>query len=123
METPIERAVALPTGAALAEYDGMCLELANDLLSDHPRGSVLYVECDGSDTGARLGWRYHAAIVLDGIVYDAWHPHVRDTPKNYVEQVFGSGVEWEIFGDDESPEWERLAYTVRRRFRPERTSR
>lgn len=106
--------VLLPAGAALAEYDGFCLELVNDLLSDHPAGSILYVECASSEAGRRLGWRYHAALVLDGLVFDAWHPHVRLSPSKYVARVFGNGVEWEIFGgDSEDSERERLGYVVR----------
>lgn len=39
------------------------------------------------------------ALVLDGLVYDAWHPDVRLPPAEYVAEVFGD-VEWEIIGDD-----------------------
>jgi len=45
---------------------------------------------------------YHAALVLDGIVHDAWHPNVRLPPAEYVERVFGPGVTWELNpGSDE----------------------
>lgn len=78
------------TGYDLDDYDGMCLELVDDLLHAHPSGSILYVEPAGGP------WRYHAALVLDGLVYDAWHPDVRVAPAEYVRKVFGDGTPWEV---------------------------
>ncbi len=75
----------------LAEWEGNCLELVDDFLHRHPTGHILYVELDDHPR-----WRYHAALLLDGIVYDAWHPTVQLPPAEYVETVFGSGVTWEI---------------------------
>jgi hypothetical protein len=74
----------------LSEWDGWCLELVNELLIQHPTGSILYVE---PSSGM---WKYHAALVLDGLVYDAWHPDVRLPPNEYVEAVFGPGTSWEL---------------------------
>lgn len=89
--------VELPRGRALREYDGWCLELVDSLLHKHPTGRVLYVgPLDGHPT-----WQWHAALVLDGIVYDAWHPMVRLPPAEYVAEVFGGGVEWEVIEGDE----------------------
>jgi hypothetical protein len=85
------RLVHLPTAQALAAYEGLCLELVNDLLAAHPTGHILWV-----DTPHHPTWRYHVALVLDGLVYDAWHPAVRATPAEYVRRVFGAGAEWEI---------------------------
>lgn len=88
--------VALPNGEELKQWDGQCLELVDSLLHKHPSGSVLYVELAG-----RPGpWRWHAALVLDGLVHDAWHPAVRCAPAEYVERVFGRGVEWEVISGD-----------------------
>ncbi len=70
--------VELPSGAALQEWDGWCLELVDHLLHQHPSGKVLYVD----QPNAR--WKYHAALVLGGLVYDAWHPDVRLPPREYV---------------------------------------
>lgn len=69
--------VDLPTD--LAPWDGWCLELVDSLLHQHPTGDILYVE---PRPGSRMWrrWKYHAALVLDGIVYDAWHPEVRLPP-------------------------------------------
>ena len=83
-------AVALPTD--LEPWDGFCLELVNDLLHKHPTGQVLYVEPEFGP------WRYHAAMLLDGIVYDAWHPEVRLPPAEYVRSVFGDSATWEVIG-------------------------
>lgn len=87
----VHGSVDLPTD--LARWDGWCLELVNELLGRHPTGKVLYVELP------RGPWRYHAALVLDGIVYDAWHPDVQKAPADYVAHVFGDmDPEWEVFG-------------------------
>ena len=76
---------------------GACLELVNDLLWSHPEGQVLYVE----DLPEDSPWRWHAALLLDGLVYDAWHPHVRLSPVEYVREVFGPGTKWEVITDEE----------------------
>lgn len=99
-------AVDLPTGKDLAEYDGFCVELVDVLLKAHG-GDLLYVEpLDGVFDVGFGSWRYHAALVLDGLVYDAWHPDVRLPPAEYVAHVFGDDVTWEINPgreDDEGP--------------------
>lgn len=87
--------VELPTADVLAEWDGLCLELVNSLLHAHPTGEVLWVE---PRHGSRMWrrWKYHAALVLDGLVWDAWHPEVRLPPAEYVAAVFGAGTPWEM---------------------------
>lgn len=87
--TPVD----LPSGSALNEWDGWCLELVDHLLHQHPSGQILYVD---NLTGH---WKYHAALVLDGLVYDAWHPEARLPPAEYVAAVFGD-VEWEVMSED-----------------------
>lgn len=86
-------AVTLPTD--LAPWEGWCLELVDSLLHQHPTGDILYVE---PNPRTRLGrrWKYHAAMVLDGVVYDAWHPEVRLPPAEYVAKVFGEWATWEL---------------------------
>lgn len=76
----------------LASYEGFCLELVSDILNAHPDGDVLYVE----NLPRRHRWRYHAVVVFDGLVYDAWHPDVRLPPAEYVKHVFGPRATWEI---------------------------
>lgn len=53
-------------------------------------------------SGKEEGWWYHAALVLEGVVYDAWHPDVRLPPEEFVRAVFGENATWEIFGPDPS---------------------
>jgi hypothetical protein len=94
--------VNLPTGDALAHFDGYCLELVDHLLHEHPTGKIIYVT---PRNGSRIGkrWRYHCALLLDGIVHDAWHPDARLPPAEYVEHVFGKRTKWEINpGSDEA---------------------
>lgn len=83
---------------SLSEFDGWCLELVNDLLHKYPDGEILYLEFVSGP------WKYHAALVLDGIVHDAWNPTVRLPPADYVRTVFGDGATWEI--NPGSDEWE-----------------
>ena len=84
----------------LSTWDGFCLELVDDLLGQHPSGDILYVELSRSHPR----WSWHAAMVLDGLVYDAWHPDVRLPPSEYVEHVFGSAAtSWEINPGSDAP--------------------
>ena len=78
--------------ADLDEWDGLCLEWVNEQLHTHEDGAILYVDLEALDHH----WRYHAALVLDGLVYDAWNPDVRLAPSEYVAHVFGHAVPWEI---------------------------
>ncbi len=82
--------VHLPTD--LSPYEGLCLELVDHLLHQHPDGAILYIDLE-DEPGP---WRYHAALLLDGLVYDAWFPEVRLPPEEYVAEVFGEGVVWEV---------------------------
>ena len=80
----------------LRKWDGWCLELVNELLKSHPEGAILYI--DGLPFYHR--WKYHAALLLDGVVYDAWHPDVRLPPDEYVRVVFDDLATWEINPSD-----------------------
>ena len=82
--------------AQLRAWNGACLELVDELLHSHPTGRILYVD---HLTGC---WRYHAVLVLNGLVYDAWHPKVRLPPAAYVRAVFGEHDDWEI---DPGTDW------------------
>lgn len=89
--------------AQLRKWDGWCLELVNELLHSHPSGDILYVDLEHDPLHR---WKYHAAIVLDGLVYDPWHPSARLPPADYVREVFGDGTPWEINpgADDDAPD-------------------
>lgn len=84
------RDVAFPVD--LDEWDGLCLEWVDEQLHAHEDGAILYVDLEAEDHH----WRYHAALVLDGIVYDAWFPDLRLPPGEHARQAFGPGVPWEI---------------------------
>lgn len=88
------RRVELPID--LCEWEGWCLELVNELLGSHPTGHILYVENIPDD----FGWKYHAALVLDGVVRDAWFPAACLPPAEYVRSVFGPGATWEVMADN-----------------------
>jgi len=77
--------------AELAKWDGWCMELVDELLTSHPNADVLWIDLPFHPT-----WTYHAVVVLDGIVYDAWHPSVCLPPAEYVREVFGVFATWEI---------------------------
>lgn len=85
------RRVTFP--ADLSEWEGWCVELVGQLIDEHG-GSLLWVEPRRGPLAER--WKHHAALVLDGLVYDAWHPTVRLPPAEYVAEVFGKGTPWEL---------------------------
>lgn len=80
----------------LSKYEGWCMELVNDLLTEYPAGEILWVQPPAGERWlAGTLWKYHAAAVFDGLVYDAWNPDVRLPPREYVKAVFGD-AEWEL---------------------------
>jgi hypothetical protein len=83
--------------AKLAEYEGFCGELVNDILNTLPdqAASILYLEgTDGETLLSVTGceWKYHMVLVVDGMVHDAWHPHVC-TVKEYLLNFTNSDIE------------------------------
>ena len=77
-------------GEGLVHWDGICLELVDHLLNTYPQGEILWVE------PLKGPWKYHAVLVLDGIVHDAWNPDVMLSPAEYVLVVFGPDTPWEM---------------------------
>lgn len=54
----------------LADYDGICGELANVLQKVTPNSKIVSVSGVGVfDTTA---WTYHTVVMVDGVVHDAW---------------------------------------------------
>lgn len=85
------------------------MEWVDAQLGEHPDGDILWIDFEPHQ---HPHWRYHAALVLDGIVYDAWFPNLGLSPKEHVRQVFGSDVLWEINpgqNEDEEPCNKRVA--------------
>lgn len=71
-------------------WEGDCLELVNQLLGTYPEADILWIDPKEGP------WKYHAVLVLNGIVHDAWHPEVMEPPATFVERVFGHGTPWEL---------------------------
>ena len=78
----------------LDSFDGLCMELVDEALHIWEDADILWVE---PVVGDRLlgKWRFHAVVVIAGIVHDAWHPTVLLPPRQYVATVFGD-VKWEL---------------------------
>ena len=82
----------------LVTYDGLCGELADDVLhevGDASRAAILYVE-----NLPFHDWNWHTVAVVDGVVHDAWHPKVMLAPEEYVRNVFGDEATFEVFGSE-----------------------
>lgn len=79
----------------LEEWEGLCLELVDELLHSHPEGRVLYIELAGHPR-----WTWHAALLLDGVVYDAWKPFARLGPEDHVKTFYPEAVSWEVISSE-----------------------
>ena len=80
-----------------SEYDGLCIDAADEILGMFERGDghVLYVEDVSGESFTPLFcgtvvWRYHAAAVIDGLVFDPWCPGEPLTVGEYLAAGFGS---------------------------------
>jgi len=86
-------------GLELADFDGICGELADDLLHEHEAlpCALLWIDFP---SGSREGWSYHMVAIIDGRVHDAWRPGFEFEPERYVAEAFpGEELEWEICGE------------------------
>lgn len=90
---------------SLDEYDGMCGELADNILQWLDLGDrvcILYIEphypLDDIDNGIdRWGWRFHMVVLVDGLVHDAWFPTLVLPPDEYIEAAFpDQELRWEV---------------------------
>jgi hypothetical protein len=52
------------------EFDGACIDFAGEFIDSIQRGRLAYFE-----TPDNHNWKYHAAVVIDGIVHDLWEEH------------------------------------------------
>lgn len=94
-----ERQSAVNIAAQVAEenggldsYDGLCMELVDDVLHVQPGADFLWVDLEGHPH-----WTFHTAPVIDGVVHDAWNPATILPPADYVRVAFGRYVQaWEI---------------------------
>lgn len=95
--TLASRPVVLPSGVELDEWEGCCIDLAGSLQETYG-GDLLYIEGDDLRGPDGTAWKWHAALLRDGVVYDAWFPHLRLPPDDHVLEAFGpeAGARWEI---------------------------
>lgn len=92
------------SNSGLKEWDGICLELVNELNIEF-NGSVLFIRPTWADHALsspdETPWSYHAAMLLDGLVYDPFFPASVLSPHEFVKAVFGGvAVEITVFSDD-----------------------
>lgn len=75
----------------LDQFDGLCGELANEVLHEYPEAQILYIESErDSYIESVYGyiWSYHMVPVIDGYVHDAWHPNFILPVDEYINAVF-----------------------------------
>lgn len=80
------------SGETLGDYDGFCMELVDQVQQwkGLERGTLWIEDSEGgvlTPPARQTRWKYHAVLVVDGLVHDAWHPEVLPVAE-YLEQVF-----------------------------------
>lgn len=106
--TPTNHAVNLlrKTKMTLDHYYGLCGELCDEVLHEHPEAKILYIQphpvaglfpgvLEVWREGSLVEWSYHMVPVVDGLVHDAWFPEDMLPPDEYVKKIFGD-VLWNI---------------------------
>jgi hypothetical protein len=91
-------------GLMIESFEGLCGELCDELLHEHPDAKILYIgPVDPDDHFVMHGadgqiyyWMYHMVPVIDGVVHDAWFPEMLLPPDQYVA-IFKE-CQWEIYG-------------------------
>lgn len=83
-------AAAIAARDGLDTWDGCCLELCNEVETEHPDIDVLWI-----DQPDAL-WDFHVVPVIDGVVHDAWNPEAMLPPAEYVAAVFPEARSWEL---------------------------
>ena len=92
--------------ADLDDYEGFCGELCDGIIHwlGEDRVSILYVQPTPSSSVILCGpeaWRYHMVAVVDGLVHDAWFPHIIAPPHEYAAKAFmGQSFELQITDSD-----------------------
>lgn len=79
-------------GETVDDYDGMCGELANNILS--PGDNIIYVE------GPGCPWRYHMVPLIDGLIHDAWCPGDALSLHEWAEKMCSGEITIALNGDD-----------------------
>lgn len=76
------------------EYEGHCMEYVNDAITAFG-GDILWFEMPWHNV--LIGpnnerWSYHAAPLINGLVYDPWYPKLMLEPVEFAKRAFGSSV-------------------------------
>lgn len=82
------------TGQALEDYEGLCGNLADEIIE--PDDLMLYVEGD-------IPWSFHMVVLRDGLVHDAWCDSPDALPvREWLVMMFGTTawVTVAVNGDD-----------------------
>lgn len=80
------------SGQQLADYDGSCMELVNDMMGWVKQDfHHIWIEgAEGQDirpSGRTAVWKYHAAMIVGGLVHDGWFPDALELD-SYLGMVF-----------------------------------
>ena len=78
-------------GETIDEYDGLCGELADILISKLGEDVVSILYIDGKECDLRCGdhsWSYHMVPIVHGVVHDAWFPDLMLPPRQYLKAAF-----------------------------------
>lgn len=89
----------------LKDYEGLCGEIANQILVCAGRGNILFIEpideylCPMYNRA--LLWGFHQVAVIDGLVCDPWNPGEPSPIEVYLKEVFpGQKYKTELFAED-----------------------
>jgi len=86
-----------------SDYDGYCLELADDVLHfiEAPDAQILYIDAPHDYLRPQQGkairseWRYHAVVFVGGLVHDGWLVEALPV-RDYLRKMFSMNGELEL---------------------------
>jgi len=86
------------SGETVEDFEGLCGELADEVLHRYPNGKILYLEPVDSEGSIAGRWSYHMVAIVDGLVHDAWFPELVLCPKEYVSNAFpGERISMKVY--------------------------
>lgn len=96
-------------GKSLEDFEGLCGELADEVLHRFPDAKLLVIEPEDWVNGLAVerdgfGWDYHIVPIINDAVHDAWFPELVLSPKEYIQQAFPGrdDVKAKIYGKDKA---------------------
>jgi len=69
-------------------WDGACIDFAGELIDSIGKGRLAYFNTD-----LNPDWKYHAAVVVDGVVHDLWQDSPIPLPE-YLPKIGAVSVEY-----------------------------